>query len=158
MILIFLYKTRLNIVLTLFILFLILFTIPLTIEIDKFFYQNMSGNAPKRGGRLYASGYGSILFSIGAYVGETIIKNVPGSKWITDDSLEEGELVVSVILPDGSEIFPVEKVMKRFKNGPEDAIYPYVHQLTHKFTNQEFKDTFWALNEEITQKKWWKFW
>lgn len=128
------------------------------IEIDKFFYKNMSGNVPKRGGRLYGSGYGGILFSIGAYVGETIIKNVPESKWITDDSLEEGTLYVSVILPDGAEIFPVEKVIKRFKNGPEDAIYPYVHQLTQKFTNNKFNDAFWALKEDITTKKWWQFW
>lgn len=38
LILIFLYKTRLNIVLTLFILFLMLFTLPLIAEIDKFYH------------------------------------------------------------------------------------------------------------------------
>ncbi len=55
LILILLYKIRLNIVLTLFVLFLILFTIPLIIEIDKF-YHTLS--------RAWELGFGGLIFII----------------------------------------------------------------------------------------------
>lgn len=55
LILILLYKIRLNIVLTLFVLFLILFTIPLIIEIDKF-YHTLS--------RAWELAFGGLIFII----------------------------------------------------------------------------------------------
>lgn len=52
--------------------------------------------------------------------------------------------------------------MKRFKNGSEDAIYPYVHTVTKEFTNQPFNEQFWTLTDEGNDaeiaKPWWKFW
>jgi hypothetical protein len=132
------------------------------IEVDRFFNQNMKGRKPKKGGRLYGKGFGPKLFSIGAYVGETIIRNVKGSEWITNDNDPNGELNVSLKLPDGGEIWPVQKVIKRFQNGSEDAIYPYVHMVTNEFTNLPFREEFWTLTAEIEApeqtKQWWKFW
>ena len=132
------------------------------VEVDKFFTKNMKNGKPKKGGRLYGKGFGTILFSIGSYVGETIIKNVKGAEWITDDNDPQGEMNVSLKLPNDVEIWPIQKVMKRFQNGSEDAIYPYVHMLTKEFTNLPFKEEFWTLvaeNEESEQTKpWWKFW
>ena len=138
------------------------YTIDSIIEVDRFFTRNMKNGKPRKGGRLYGKGYGPILFSIGSYVGETIIRKVKGSKWITDDNDPQGELTVSLKLPDGGEIWPIQKVMKRFQNGSEDAIYPYVHTAIKEFTNLPFKEEFWALtaetNESEKTKPWWKFW
>lgn len=103
------------------------------IEVDRFFTKNMKNGQPKKGGRLYGKGFGPILFSIGSYVGETIIKNVKGTEWITDDNDPQGELNVSLKLPNGEEIWPIQKVIKRFQYGSEDAIYPYVHIVTKEF-------------------------
>ena len=132
------------------------------IEVDRFFTQNMKNGKPKKGGRLYGKGFGPKLFSIGSYVGETIIKNVKGTEWITDDNDPQGELNVSLKLPNDGEIWPIQKVMKRFQNGSEDAIYPYVHLVTKEFTNLPFKEEFWALIAETDKseqtKPWWKFW
>ncbi len=137
-------------------------TIDSIIEVDRFFTVNMKNGRPKKGGRLYGRGFGPILFSIGSYVGETIIKNVNGSEWITDDNDPQGELNMSLKLPDGGEIWPVQKVMKRFQNGSEDAIYPYVHMVTMEFTNLPFKEEFWTVTAETSEpektKPWWKFW
>ena len=137
-------------------------TIDSIIEVDRFFAKNMEKGKPKKGGRLYGKGFGPILFSIGSYVGETIIKNVSGSEWITDDNDPQGELTVSLKLPNGGQIFPIQKVMKRFQNGSEDAIYPYVHMATNEFTNLPFKEEFWILTTETDNpeksKPWWKFW
>lgn len=133
-------------------------------EVDKFFFKNMVNGKPKKGGRLSKKGFGSILFSIGSYVGETIIKNVPGTEWITDDNDPQGELNVSMKLPNGEEIWPIQRIMKRFLNGSEDSIYPYIHMATKEFTDHTFDDTFWKLEEEIEHedehitKPWWKFW
>jgi len=132
------------------------------IEVDRFFIANMKNGQPRKGGRLSGKGFGPILFSIGSYVGETIIKNTKGSEWITDDNDSQAELNVSLKLPDGGQIWPIQKVMKRFQNGSEDAIYPYVHMVTKEFTKLPFKEEFWewtAENDEPKRTKpWWKFW
>lgn len=138
------------------------YTIDSLIEVDRFFAVNMKNGKPKKGGRLYGKGFGPKLFSIGSYVGETIIKNVKGSKWVTDDNDPQGELHVSLTLPGGGEIWPIQKVVKRFQNGSEDAIYPYVHTVTKEFTKLPFKEAFWTVTAENDEpaktKPWWKFW
>jgi hypothetical protein len=132
------------------------------IEVDRFFNRNMKNGKPKKGGRLAKKGFGPILFSIGSYVGEAIIKNVKGSKWVTNDNDPEAELHVSLKFPDGAEIWPIQRVMKRFQNGSEDAIYPYGHTVTTEFTKQPFNEKYWALTsdhlESGSAKPWWKFW
>ena len=137
-------------------------TISSIIEVDRFFTKNMKNGQPRKGGRLYGKGFGPILFSIGSYVGETILKNVKGSEWITNDNDPQGELTVYLRLPNHGEIWPIQKVMKRFQNGSEDAIYPYVHMVTKEFTNLPFNEEFWTLTAETDEpeqtKPWWKFW
>ncbi len=138
------------------------YTIDSFIEIDRFFNKNMKNGQPKKGGRLAKKGFGPILFSIGSYVGETIIKNVKGAEWITDDSDPQAELNVSMKLPDETEFWPIQRVLKRFQNGSEDSIYPYGYSLTKEFTNLPFNEQFWILTAETdepeTKKPWWKFW
>jgi hypothetical protein len=137
-------------------------TIDSIIEVDRFFNLNMKDGQPKKGGRLYKKGYGAILFSIGSYVGETIIKNVPGTEWVTDDNDPAGEINISLVLPDGGIVWPVQKILKRFENGAEDAIYPYVHAVTKDLTGLPFNDEFWTLTAELSPreqtKPWWKCW
>ena len=48
------------------------------IEIDKFFNQHSKEGKAVKGGRL-TQNLGPILFSIGSYIGQTIITNVPGA-------------------------------------------------------------------------------
>jgi hypothetical protein len=138
------------------------YTMNSIIEVDRFFAANMRSGQPKKGGRLSKKGFGPILFSIGAYVGETVIKNIKGAEWITDDQDPEGELYVSIKLPNEVELWPIQKVIKRFENGTDDAIYPYVHTVTNEFTNLPFEKDFWILAAEKDEpeqtKPWWKFW
>jgi hypothetical protein len=137
------------------------YTIHSFIQIDLFFKHNMKDGKPKKGGRLPTPGFGPVLFSIGAYVGETIIKYVPGAIWITDDDDPQGELTVAVKFPDGAELWPIERVFKRFANGSEDSIYPYGYMITKDYIKQEFDSQFWILTAETEEEKskpWWKFW
>ncbi|SDT64763.1 hypothetical protein SAMN05216490_4575 [Mucilaginibacter mallensis] len=130
------------------------YTITSFIEIDKYFIINTKKGKAKAGSTL-SKNLGPILFSIGSYIGNTIIKNIPGSFWITDDDTADGEITASVKLPDGNIIFPMQRVMKRFKNGNEDSIYPYGYEISKNLTNEIFNEKYWDIIKE--KKTWWKF-
>jgi hypothetical protein len=130
------------------------YTIDSFIAIDIFLSKHTFNGKAKPGGRLQRN-LGPVLFSIAAYIGETIIKTVPGTIWITDDTDPEGELNVCLKLPDEGILFPTQRIMKRFKNGQEDSIYVYGHSATEKFTRQPFNESYW---KQMQAKAWWKFW
>jgi len=131
------------------------FSIKSLIEIDKFFNLHAVNGQAVKGGRL-SKNLGSVLFAIASYVGDSLIKAVPGSKWITDDNDPEGEINISVLFPNGSIVWPMQRIMKRFKIGSEESAYVYVYQLTKEFTKEEFDNRYWELKEK--PEKWWKFW
>jgi hypothetical protein len=136
------------------------YTIHSFIQIDKFFQKHSKNGKPVKGGRL-SNNFGAIIFSIGSYIGETIIRNVPGSVWETDDNDPQGEVTAAVKLPDGATMWPMQKAIKRFQNGSEDAIYVYGYHITKDYITESFDQSFWGTisdpNEE-TKKAWWKFW
>lgn len=88
-------------------------------EIERFFNEQSS-----EGGALSGQS-GSILFGLGCLIGETIIK-MYGGHWETDDEDPQGEMNIAVRLPDNSVIWPVQRCMKRLKNGEQENIYDYV--------------------------------
>jgi hypothetical protein len=116
-------------------------------QIDQFFNLHSKDGQPVEDGRL-AQNTGLILFSIGSYVGETLIKNIPGSVWVTDDNDLEGEINASVLFPDSGQVWPMQKVIKRFRNGEIDGIYAYGALLAKKYVKVD----------EVKKKSWWRFW
>ena len=92
-------------------------------EVDRFFDDHSAGGAAKRGG-LLATDTGSRLFALGSYVGEVVRRSVGGT-WVGDEDDAQAEVNVALALPDGSSIWPVQRVMKRFANGPEDGLAAY---------------------------------
>jgi hypothetical protein len=124
------------------------------IQIDKFLIKHTINGQAKPNGRL-TNNLGSVLFSIASYVGETIIKNVHGANWETDDDNTDGEMTISIKMPDGVVIFPVQRMMKRFKNGIEDSIYVYGYEITKTYTGFQFNENYWSV---IKEKPWWLFW
>lgn len=99
------------------------FTIDSLKEIDRFFDEHSENGNPKQNG-LLSEKTGMKLFAIGSYVGETI-KRENGGEWLTNDKDPNGEINISVKLPNGSIIWPVQRSMKRLQNGSEDGIYAY---------------------------------
>src|SRR3954471_22839770 len=75
------------------------------IEVDKFFNKHTKNGKAIKGGRL-SKNLGPVIFSIGSYVGETIIRNVPGAIWQTDDNDPQGEITASIKLPDETIMWP----------------------------------------------------
>ena len=90
-------------------------------EIDRFFDEQSEENG------IIGKNRGQILFSLGSYIGQTII-NLYGGEWITDDSDPNGEVNITVKLKNDSTILtPVIRCLKRYTNGKEDSIYAYVY-------------------------------
>lgn len=92
-------------------------------SVDRFFDENSDRGQPRRGG-LLAANLGSRMFALGAYVGE-VVRRSAGGTWHTDDEDARGEIDVELILADGTRIWPVQRVLKRLKNGPQDGIAAY---------------------------------
>ncbi len=94
-------------------------------EIDRFF-DEQSGE-----GGIISRNRGQILFALGSYVGETVIR-LYGGEWVTNDNDPQGEINIAVKLANGTVMWPVVKCMKRYQNGTEDSIYAYAYVLSDK--------------------------
>jgi hypothetical protein len=99
-------------------------------EIDRFFDEHAPRGVALPGG-LLSEQVGSRIFAVGAYVGETFRRQL-GGEWVGDDKDPQAEINISVKFADGSIVWPVQRAMKRFRNGPEDSIVAYGIALSEK--------------------------
>lgn len=114
-------------------------------EIDRFFDEHSKNGQAVLGG-LLSEDVGSRLFAIGSYVGEVIRKAI-GGEWDGDDSDAKAEINVKLILSNSTQCWPVQRVLKRFKNGPDDGIAVYGHSLGLRVGSKPVKKS---------KKPWWK--
>jgi len=92
-------------------------------EVDRFLEEQAPKGVPKPGG-LLGEHLGSRVFSLGSYVGEVLIRNA-GGNWKGDDSDPEAEINLAVQFRNGSQAWPIQRVMKRLRNGSEDSVFAY---------------------------------
>ncbi len=92
-------------------------------EIDRFFDDVSENGAPKQRG-LLGEQFGSRMFALGGYVGE-VLRRSKGGSWLADEADPENEIDIILKFPDGSIVWPIQRVIKRLKNGPEDGIGAY---------------------------------
>ena len=85
-------------------------------EIDRFFKEE---NKP---GGILSKNVGQILFGLGSYFGEVMIKTY-GGHWITDDNDKEGEIKITVVLDSDITFYPFISVMKCYENSDENSLY-----------------------------------
>lgn len=91
-------------------------------EIERFFDDQVPDGRAREGG-LLSLDVGPRLFAIGAYVGEVIRRGV-GGEWQGDDTDPDVEINVELIV-DGASCRPVQRVIKRYRNGREDCVATY---------------------------------
>ena len=103
-------------------------------QVDRFFLEQVTNGQPKPGG-LLSQQLGARLFAIGAYVGE-VIRRQNGGEWQGDDNDPQAEINIAVRLKTGVVLWPVQRVMKRFKNGAEDGIWIYGAAASEPATRQ----------------------
>ncbi|MBS1600951.1 MAG: hypothetical protein JST75_22250 [Bacteroidetes bacterium] len=101
-------------------------------SIDIFFDQHQLKHAEKN-----TENTQQILFSLGAYIGETILKNIPGSTWIDADDGITPNLCIQ--LPNGKVIAPMQKIRSKFEDASEDGIYNYAAAIF----KEVLKDNYW---------------
>lgn len=89
-------------------------------EVDRFFDEHSQNGAGRPGG-LLSQDLGSRLFAIGSYIGEVLRRGV-GGEWIGHDADPHAEMNAELHLSDGSRCWPMQRAMKRFKDGPRDGI------------------------------------
>lgn len=103
------------------------FTLESFKEIDRFVDEQTQNGRPRSGG-LLAENFGARVFALGAYVGETI-RRLGKGQWHGDDSDRDAEINIEVRLTSASIIWPMQRVIKRIKNGREDGIYAYAYSI-----------------------------
>jgi hypothetical protein len=92
-------------------------------ELERFFDDAAANGAPKARGPL-ADDTGARLFALGAYLGE-VIRRDRGGTWRADDRDPQGEINAELRLAAGDVIWPIQRVIKRFRNGREDSLVAY---------------------------------
>lgn len=123
------------------------------VEVDRFLSEHSVDGQPVPGG-LLAESLGARLFALGAYSGEVVRRNV-GGEWRGDDDDPSVEVNVELHLPDSTICWPMQRVMKRYKNGPEASI---AHWGAHAGLNVT-RDPWPVLRaRETAAKPWWRFW
>jgi len=92
-------------------------------EVERFF-EVEAPNRRARPSGLLSEQLGWRLFALGSYVGE-VVRRHAGGTWSGDDHDPAAEVNVALVLPDGSHVWPIQRVMKRFSNGSEDSVVAY---------------------------------
>lgn len=121
-------------------------------ELDRFFDEHANGGEPVSGG-LLSEDLGPRVFAIGAYLGEVLRRHL-GGEWRGDGDDPEAEISIALHLSDGSVCWPVQRVMKRFKNGAEDNLTLYAHAFGVSDGQPPEGPTVISLRK----KPWWKLW
>ena len=93
-------------------------------EIDRFFDEE------HKPGGILSQNTGMILFALGVYVGNVIIREA-GGRWDTDNCTSETDICVK--LNEETAIFPVQRVMQRYKQGSGESIYAYGYSICRQF-------------------------
>lgn len=93
--------------------------------IEQFVRDQTDGHGRPFEDGLLGDDLGSRVFALGAYLGEVLVRNV-GGEWITDDRDPEGEVNVAVRLWDGTEFWPVQRVINRLSEGETESLSAYV--------------------------------
>jgi hypothetical protein len=136
------------------------YTLKSFVQIDKFLELNSKNGKLIPGSKL-SQNVDSTIFSIGSYIGETILKSVQRSAWKLNENDPQVKMTASIKLPDGTVFWPMRKAMRRFQNGSGGSFYAYGHNLIMKYINEPFDQTLENTKSKETQKTkkpWWKFW
>jgi len=120
-------------------------------EID-FFFDDHSQNGKARSNGLLSQDLGKRLFALGGYVGEVLRRNI-GGEWQGDDNDPQAEINVELKLSSGAVCWPVQRVMKRFKNGEEESIAAYALGMGLQVGVKPLRT-----QKQNPKKPWWKFW
>ncbi len=124
-------------------------------EIDRFIREHTRNGQPVAGGML-ATDARQRIFALGCYVGETL-RHALGGQWDGDTGDAPAEINITLHLPDGAVIWPVQRIIKRIQVGEGDGIAAYGIGLGLDVGPPPTKEI--AEAPPLPEKKpWWKVW
>ncbi|OQR59712.1 hypothetical protein B6E66_34070 [Streptomyces maremycinicus] len=91
--------------------------------IEQFMSDHSNQGTPAEGG-LLTTDPATRLFALGCYLGETL-RHALGGSWEADDDSPHSAIDIRLRLPDGPILWPVQRMIKRYRNGPEASITAY---------------------------------
>jgi hypothetical protein len=97
-------------------------------ELDRFFDEQARKGRPRKWG-LLAKDTSLRLFSIGAYLGEVLRRELGGEWEDSDEDGDEAMLNLTLRLPDGRIVRPVQQAVKRLASGRAEALVPFAGEL-----------------------------
>ena len=96
-------------------------------ELDRFFDEESRKGRPRKWG-LLAKDTSLRLFSVGAYLGEVVRREL-GGEWEADEGDEDAMLNLRLRLPDGRTVRPVQQAVRRLASGRAEALVPWAAEL-----------------------------
>ena len=96
-------------------------------SVDRFIDDHSDGGIARPDG-LLSHDLGRKLFALGAYVGE-VIRRSSGGSWRSSDQDPKGEVILELLLTDGSSAWPVQRVVKRYLDDGTESIVAYAAAL-----------------------------
>jgi hypothetical protein len=102
--------------------YLLNFTVQSFAELDRLFEEHSVDGRATAWLRAYPR---KIMFAIGAYVGETLLRTITGTEWqVENDKLPQDENI-GLQLPTGLVCWPMSRVINRLHSGDEYSIHSY---------------------------------
>ena len=97
------------------------------------------------------------ITALATYVGEVIIRNTIGTKWIyiPNDKYNGSLLETELQAKNGLKMWPGIKTVKRIRNGKEDELHSYVLVAIREYINKEATSD---SQNDSDKKPWWKLW
>ena len=98
------------------------FSVESLAEVDRFLDENSTPETAESGS-LLSDRLGQWLFALGSYSGE-VVRHALGGRWRWEgaDDDRAASTDTELVLPDGSIIWPLQRVWKRLMNGAEDSV------------------------------------
>jgi hypothetical protein len=119
------------------------FTASSLLELERVFEDHVENGGPKRGG-FFDEHFGPRVFALGAYLGEVIRRNAGGA-WHSKDGEPDNEIELEFHTANQYICWPVQRAIKRVKNGSEENVVPYALRAGVE-------------RAAIFRKAWWRFW
>jgi hypothetical protein len=111
-------------------------------EVERFFREQMDEPGVATAGGLLDEDVGRRLFGLGAYVGE-VLRRARGGRWSTEGLSSEEEDLVVLELDESSLVWPVRRVVDRFRRGSEEDLVFYGASLGLDVGPRPRRRSFW---------------
>jgi hypothetical protein len=105
------------------------FTLASLAEVDRFLDENAAPGSAATD-TLLSSRLGPWMFALGSYCGEVLRRAIGGEwRWAGLDDDKAASTDTELVLPDGSLVFPLQRIWKRLMSGAEESMTTWAAEM-----------------------------